>query len=290
MSDRTWFFAYQGQQQGPHPEAQFRDLIARGTVRADTLVWTEGMAGWQKAGEVPGLLSQAARPLPGAVPAAGAGGGPLSVDFAIMDFLREAVLFLLGAIFIVPLPWALVSNLRWIATCTHVPGRGNLSFTGKATTILPWYFGAIALAIAIGFLIDNQLGNVASFLIQIGLYWLGIRWFVANLAADGQPLNLGFSGPVWTFIGWNILDILSTVTIIGWAWVYTAQVRWGCRHIEGTRREVVFTASGLEYLWRAIVTVIGCVLLIPIPWVVRWMMRWHASQIVLVERGAHPNG
>ena len=35
----NWFFAANGQQQGPYPEAQFRDLIANGTVRADTLVW-----------------------------------------------------------------------------------------------------------------------------------------------------------------------------------------------------------------------------------------------------------
>lgn len=57
MSDRSWFYASNGQQQGPYPEAQLRDLIARGTVRADTLVWSEGMAGWQKAGEIPGLMS-----------------------------------------------------------------------------------------------------------------------------------------------------------------------------------------------------------------------------------------
>src|SRR5882757_1212119 len=40
MADRSWFYASDGQQQGPYPEAQLRDLITRGTVRADTLVWT----------------------------------------------------------------------------------------------------------------------------------------------------------------------------------------------------------------------------------------------------------
>src|SRR3979409_1494587 len=56
MSNRSWFYASDGQQQGPYPEAQLRDLITRGTVRADTLVWTEGMAGWQKAGDIPGMV------------------------------------------------------------------------------------------------------------------------------------------------------------------------------------------------------------------------------------------
>ena len=55
MSDRSWFFASQGQQQGPIPEHQLRELIAAGTVTADTLVWSEGMANWQRAGDVPGL-------------------------------------------------------------------------------------------------------------------------------------------------------------------------------------------------------------------------------------------
>ncbi|MBS0530945.1 MAG: DUF4339 domain-containing protein, partial [Proteobacteria bacterium] len=55
MSNRSWFFASGETQQGPYSEGQLRDFIARGTVRADTYVWTEGMAAWQRAGEIPGL-------------------------------------------------------------------------------------------------------------------------------------------------------------------------------------------------------------------------------------------
>ena len=56
MSNRSWFFASKGQQQGPYPEAQLRALIVKGAVTADTLVWSEGMADWQKAGNIPGLF------------------------------------------------------------------------------------------------------------------------------------------------------------------------------------------------------------------------------------------
>src|SRR3954452_10841806 len=59
MTGRSWFFASQGQQQGPYADAKLREYIANGTVTAETLVWTEGMAGWQKAGDIPGLLSAA---------------------------------------------------------------------------------------------------------------------------------------------------------------------------------------------------------------------------------------
>src|SRR5262249_12159558 len=76
---KQWFFAANGQQQGPCAEAQFRDLIASGSVRADTLVWTEGMAGWQRAGEIPGLMASSAYPPSlhegGAAPMMGAGAG-----------------------------------------------------------------------------------------------------------------------------------------------------------------------------------------------------------------------
>ena len=72
MSNRSWFYASSGQQQGPYPEAQLRDLITRGMVGADTLVWTEGMSGWQRAGDIPGLVPGGSGPpsiqQPGAPP------------------------------------------------------------------------------------------------------------------------------------------------------------------------------------------------------------------------------
>jgi len=288
MSNRSWFFASQGQQQGPFPEAQLREFIARGTVGADTLVWTEGMAAWQKAGEIPGLISgPPAEPYSGGPASAGGlGNGSLSIDFGIWEFVWRSLVFLVGAVLVIPLPWVLVMYCRWIVSCTHVPARPNLTFAGQPVTILWWYLGAIVLIICLG-LTGIRYVNALTFLIQLGLYWLAIKWFLANIASNGQPLGLGFSGSFWGYLGWNILAVLSTITIIGWAWVYTAQMRWVCRHIEGTRREVVFKATGLQYLWRSLVTALACAFIIPIPWALRWIMRWHASQIVLVDRAAY---
>lgn len=294
MVDRSWFFAAQGQQQGPYPEAQLREFIADGKVTVETLVWTEGMANWQKAGEIPGLISGAADPpasphsgvalTTGSVP----GGSPLSMNFGIWEFIWRSVVFFIGAVLVIPLPWVVVMYCRWIVSCTHVPERPDLTFTGRSLTILLWYLGAIVFAICVGLTRIPFLG-VLTVLVQFGLYWLAIRWFVANLASSGQPLGLSFSGSFWAYFGWNILAALSVFTIIGWAWVYTAQMRWVCRHIEGTRRELVFKASGLQYLWRAIVAALACSFIIPIPWVFRWIMRWHVSQIVLVNKDAYAN-
>src|SRR5215510_9930091 len=102
----NWFYAANGQQQGPLGDAQLRDLIANGTVRPDTLVWTEGMAGWQKAAEVPGLMASAggppARPMGGQPPMMGAGmagmasGKALSLNMGIWDFTWRTLAFLIG--------------------------------------------------------------------------------------------------------------------------------------------------------------------------------------------------
>lgn len=282
----SWFYASEGKQQGPYPEGQFRDLIAQGIVRPETLVWSEGMAGWQKAAEIPGLVS--GPPIMGGGSYAGAGnaaGGPLSVDFGILDFTWRTLVMLIGSCFIIPIPWLFVWYTQWIVSCVRVPGRPNLSFTGNAMTLVPWFFGFIVLAIVLGFIGSHLLSNLL-FIVQIVLYWLLIKWMVANLASNGQPLGLSFSGSVWAYIGWNLLFAISIITIIGWAWVAAAQMRWFCRSIEGTRREIVFKGSGLDILWRGIVAAILCSLIIPIPWVYRWIMNWFASQTELVSRGS----
>ena len=42
-----WFYADNGQQLGPFPEAEFERIVQRGTVTEATLVWHSGMADWQ---------------------------------------------------------------------------------------------------------------------------------------------------------------------------------------------------------------------------------------------------
>jgi hypothetical protein len=290
MSNRSWFYAADGQQQGPFPEAQLRDLITRGTVRADTLVWTEGMSGWQRAAEIPGLVPGGSGPpvIPQAggpvMSAGGYSGGTLSIDFGILEFTWRSIVLLIGLILIIPAPWAMVWYLRWIVPCVRVPGRPNLGFAGQTVALLPWYFGALVLLIAVALTGIHWLNNLM-FFVQVALYWLFLKWIVANIASNGQPLGLSFSGSFWAYLGWSVLFGISLITIVGWAWVYVAWARWFCRNIQGTRREVIFNGTGLEVLWRGIVAAIAATFIIPIPWVYRWMSRWLASQTALAERG-----
>lgn len=304
MADRSWYFAANGQQQGPYPDTQFRDLIARGAVNAQTLVWSEGMAGWLRAGEVPGLMGGSGGPPPmvppgGAVMGAGgygasagvgygAAAGAMSIDFGILEFTWRSIVYALGAMVVIPLPWTIVWYLKWIISCVRVPGRPSLGFTGNAMTLVPWIAGLVVLeilAVVSGIRILGTLVSIGT----IVATWFFIRWKVANIASNGQPLGLSFSGSVWAYIGYNLLLAISFITIIGWAWVLAAQARWFCQNVQGTRRLVVFKGTGLEILWRMIVVSIVCSFIIPIPWMYRWMMQWWLSQTQLVDRGAYAN-
>jgi hypothetical protein len=289
MSDRTWFYASDGKQQGPYPEVQLRELIARGAVTADTLVWSEGMAGWQRAGDIPGL-APGASDRPPAIPGSGAplahdgvyGSGSLSIDPPIWSFLGRSLVFVIGMLLVIPAPWTATSFYRWFASHIYVPGRPNFGFTGQPGDI--WYvFVATGLLTYVGGSDLDYLQYLA-IPIQGFLSWMVVRWIAANLSSNGQRLPIAFNGSALGYVGWYLLLYISAITIIGWAWVITAWMRWNCRNIGGTHREVVFNASGLEMLWRTIVFAFACAFIIPIPWMLRWYTRWYVSQFALVDR------
>lgn len=216
-------------------------------------------------------------------------GGPLSIDFGILEFVWRSLVLAIGLILVIPAPWVLVWYLKWIVPCVQVPGRPNMSFEGQAMTIVPWFFGLVVLMIGVRLISIDLLSRLMfflSFFALIALCWLFLRWLVENLASNEEPLGLSFSGSFWAYLGWTVLAGISFITIIGWAWVYAAWLRWFCRNIQGTGREVLFIGSGLEFLWRSIVVSVVSYFIIPIPWMYRWMWRWLASQTVLAERGS----
>jgi hypothetical protein len=288
MSNRSWFFASQGQQQGPYPEAQFREFIARGMVGADTMVWTEGMAGWQRARDIPGLLSAVSGP-PAApysdlspITANTPSGPSLRTDFGTWALLGRFLLYLVAFFVVIPLPWVVTGLYRWFVAHMRVPQRPHAAFAGKPGDI--WYvFVILALGSYAGFIHVAYLQYIV-FVVQAFLSWMIVRWFVTNVSPDGQQLPLTFTGGVWPYVGWHFLAFLSFITIIGWAWVLTAWMRWMCRHVVGARRQIVFNASGWQMLWRTLLFAMAMIFIIPIPWVLAWYVRWSVSQFALVER------
>jgi hypothetical protein len=260
------------------------------------LVWTEGMSGWQRAGDIPGLVAGGSAspsvPHPGGPPPVAAGGyaggsyggGALSIDVGLWDLLWRSLVFIIGIVLVIPSPWVATWFYRWVVSRLYVPGRPNLAFNGQPLDI--WYvFIAIGVLTYVGSA-DLYYLQYLSIPIQAVLSWMVIRWVASNLSSNGQPLPIAFNGSALGYVGWQVLLYVSFITIVGWAWVVTAWMRWVCRNIDGTQREVIFIASGLEVLWRTIVFVIACIFIIPIPWMLRWYAQWYASQFALAERAA----
>ncbi|GLH76942.1 hypothetical protein SSBR45G_18500 [Bradyrhizobium sp. SSBR45G] len=290
MSIRSWYYAAQGQQQGPVSEDDLRDLIARGVVSAETLLWSDGMAGWEKAGRIPGLMSGVPSISPGGPPAFDGGGsaatGPLSAKLDTWSYLGWTLLYVLGQFLIVIAPWTAVYLYRYVIERIRVPGRPNLSFIGQPLDI--WYvFVGMGVLTYVG-MSDQAIIKLAAIIAQAFLGWMIMRWVMSRIASNGEPLPIRFEGSPIVYFGWYLLLIVSGVTIIGWAWVATAWMRWICRNIQGTRREVVFNGTGLQVLWRTLVFVLGCSVIIPIPWLLRWYSAWYVSQFALVPRGSQP--
>jgi hypothetical protein len=66
MNDQ-WFVSNDGQQLGPYTGEQLVGFAQQGNILPDTLVWTEGMAEWAAASQIPGLFP-AASPVAAAAP------------------------------------------------------------------------------------------------------------------------------------------------------------------------------------------------------------------------------
>jgi hypothetical protein len=290
MSNRSWYYAAQGQQQGPVSEDELRDLIGRSVVTAETLLWSDGMAGWEKAGRIPGLMSDVPSISPAGPPAFDGGpsqpAGALSAKLDTWSYLGWTLLYVLGQFAVVIAPWTAVYLYRYVVDRIRVPGRPNLSFIGQPLEI--WYaFVGLGVLTYVG-MSDQSLIKLIAVVAQGFLGWMVMRWVLSRIASNGEPLPIRFEGSPIVYFGWYLLLIVSGITIIGWAWVATAWMRWICRNIQGTRREVVFNGTGLQVLWRTLVFVLGCSLIIPIPWLLRWYSTWYVSQFALVQRTAQP--
>jgi GYF domain 2 len=288
MSNRSWFFASKASNRVLIPEAQLREFIANGTVTAETLVWTEGMPGWQKAGDISGLLSGASDPpvvAPSGVPLTTGGattGQSLSADFGIWALLGRSLLLSIGSMLVIPAPWTATGFYRWCIEHLRVAQRPELGFTGKPSDI--WYVFVIQGLCAYAGFSDSWYPTLIVIPLEGLLWWMTVRWIIANISSEGRQLPLSFKGGPWAYVGWYLLLYVSVITIIGGAWVIAPWMRWICRNVDGTRRHIVFNADGWEILWRTVIAGLLSALIIPIPWVMAWYYRWYVSQFALVER------
>ncbi len=82
----NWWWARDNERHGPVDEASFRQMVERGELRPDDLVWNESMATWLRASQVPGLLTSVRQ-------TAGVGyeGEALTPNRRLMEMARESL-------------------------------------------------------------------------------------------------------------------------------------------------------------------------------------------------------
>jgi len=193
---------------------------------------------------------------------------------------------------IIPAAWGAAALYRWLIRNLSFDDDTKASFEGQGGQI--WSYFALSMLLGIVPLLSRTAGNAEtvsyisfgfSILIlpisaAIGLKI--IRWLFANIKfSDGT--NLNFKGSYAPYLGWLLLNVLSAFTIIGWAWVSVAFLRWVCRNIEADSNKIEFVGSGWGLLWRSFLAGLVSFFILPIPWIWLWVFRWGISNIVITK-------
>ena len=145
------------------------------------------------------------------------------------------------------------------------------------------------------------LGIVVAF-VAIYVQLVIMRWAIAGIElTDGAELY--FSGQYLRLLGWLLLYVVSFITIVGWAWVVSAFLRWFARNIEGAGIRFEFVGSGWGVLWRLmgigvvavvlgmaanLIPVLAILVLVWYLWALIWLLRWLIRNVVLVRAATSP--
>ena len=286
----VFYYADRGRnRQGPLAEADIVRLIDNGTIERDTLIWSAELTDWREAGQVEKFAALFAphAPPPGFYEAGSPIGaamrvGNLSANFPVWGLFWRSVLAVLGNLVVIPAPWVATTYHRFIGTHTMLPDGRRFTFAGQPGDIWLVFVGIGVLGLAARF---SDYAIWIAEPLSLALSVLVMRWFCAKLGTEDGSVKLTFVGGFWAYIGWNILLALSFLTIIGWAWVMKALMRWVCQNVRGTLA-FDFTGSGGAILWRSLVVTLASIFVIPIPWMLRWYAVWLVSQIQVSQQRA----
>jgi hypothetical protein len=312
-------------QQGPVTGADIARLVRSGAITRDTLMWYPGMADWRPAGQVSEFASLfggpaaptrppqgapppmrgpaygqtgsagaqpsfAAQPGSGAQPGFAGATDHLVPDFTVWGLFWRWLVFSFFSAFLIPAPWCVAALYRYIIGHISLPDGRRLTFAGRGGEIWLWFIGPFLFAIVVGVLASfvrpvGYLNLLIDLFFVFVLPYLLIRWVCEKTGTDDDSMKLAFGGSIWGLAGFQLLMVLSYLTIIGWAWVAAAFMRWTCRNVSGTHH-FEFAGGGLDILWRALVFVLVSVLILPIPWMMRWFYGWVVSQIRVTGHAA----
>ena len=206
--------------------------------------------------------------------------------------LGWGLLACLLSLLIIPAAWGAVVLYRWFVQNLSFSDGTVASFEGRGGQVWGYFVIGTLLGLApqLSRLVKDPTDALLVLIVLPILLlpistaiWLKImRWFFSSIKLSCGT-NLTFKGNYCPFLGWMLLVILSFYTIIGWAWATVAMLRWICRNIEAGHNQLEFLGSGWGLLWRCLVAGLSSILIIPIPWVWLWVIRWVTGNMLIKQ-------
>src|SRR5579864_9548588 len=117
--------------------------------------------------------------------------GPLSTHVRVWPLFGRAIVVGIAQLTIIPAPWVVPWFYRWFVDQIDFPGQQRVTFEGKPGDI--WYIFILNALLGYAGYIYNGLQLLALPLSVLFLFII-LRWFLRNLAWDGQTTQLNFTG------------------------------------------------------------------------------------------------
>jgi hypothetical protein len=284
MAGDYFFKDRAGAQNGPVSLDELLALARAGRLDAEDAVWAGGGAP-APAEKIPELATalRDAR-----LRAAASGVGPLQSCLPVWGLFWRSIVASFGISLVFTAPWAGLWFYRWFAGRVALPNGVRLFLQGDVGQCWPIFVGFGLIGLGLGLVNQSPTGQAvagALLLINAGLSFALTGWFSRALRSEDGSLKVSFEGGFWTFFGWSVLFLFAVETIVGWAWILKLMLRWICSQTRGTHR-FEFKGAGLGILWRTFAAALGCVFILPIPWMIRWLSAWFISQIVVTAPAA----
>jgi uncharacterized RDD family membrane protein YckC/Tfp pilus assembly protein PilE len=228
MSDPQWFYADEsGTQRGPVTAAFLQAVFAQGQLRADDLVWREGMADWLRYAEVAELEAGSTptyAPPPLSHPAGLVFAAHARQEIVYAGFWRRYLALMLDSL-ILGLPLVLLAvMLVWMAGVSGLSSGTPSPLTGLAYLVY-WIAAPLYYALqessghqatlgkrALGIKVTDRDGRRLSFGNALG------RWFAAILSY--LTLYIGFLMAAFTQRRQALHDIVADTLVVD-RWAFT---------------------------------------------------------------------
>ncbi len=193
--------------------------------------------------------------------------------------LRYSILWILTQL-IFPTAWGTAILYRWVVEHIRLSDGTEASFEGRPGQVWGWlalsagigYVPVVVLITIIGIdpfamFFDSEAHQAALgggdtvvgavFWALVFLTWFVViyvqlvifRWGFSGIRLNKGP-DLRFAGGFPRLLVWNMLIGLSVLTIVAWAWVGTAFLRWFASQIEGAGVRFEFIGTGWGLFWR----------------------------------------